>query len=250
MGIANSDEFVIMTSDSRRINTYCYVDDLSQVDEFEEIITENNKKTVQLSNGVLFGLSGIAQIGDEVRERLVGRTKPHYTIEDCELVLSEIMNDLHSRIPKDKNAKKDFHLRFLESSTGFHCSLMGFDKKQRTRSVSFCSGADRKLSSVTIPKDRMLWGFLAPSEDLLSNAKNFFKDIIPEETPLGTYFNHLIKVHTIISFLHPREVSQDCNYKVIIKENDRYQTLEGVISTEEYYNLLPPKEDMKAQFFS
>jgi hypothetical protein len=235
MSASISGQFVVMTSDTRRVNKKYWYDLVTG--EFEEVQNESlvisdekSIKTFKLSEYVLVGAGGTAELAEYIIEQLKNEVKPEDDLAVCKQALERV-------IQREKNNKEGpRYLSFLNQKKGLTIILNGFYRDASTGLVTFEAGRDSEISETKAPKGSYQYSMITPAEEYMKRIHELFH--IPKLNDEKTFENasakeirdivyqtiidHLATLHSIISYNHPVEVSPDVEFHVIALDENGF----------------------------
>lgn len=242
--------FVIKTSDTRRVRAEHKYNDQGVLERVEngKVFVEEGKdiKAHKITNLVLAGGGGFADISVHILELLKTAVKPDDDLAACRVTLEEIIK--HERQRTDGPP----YLDFLNTKDGVTFHLNGFYKDGTTGMLEFVSGIESKV--VEAKTGGYQFAAIAPFYEYIKRNKELFAlPYINTENISDTEFGstmyshiakHLANIHNAISFFHPEEVSADFETRILLKVNGEivYKKLEEDFSKN--HKLIKEKEAM------
>ncbi|MFB3160430.1 hypothetical protein ABLO26_03545 [Neobacillus sp. 179-J 1A1 HS] len=227
-----SGQLAFMTSDTRVVRAKYKTWDLdageAERDENEPLVVCDHKqsKTHRLSDFVLLGAGGIAELSMHLTDILKQEVKPEHDLADCRQILEAVIE--RERANKDG---PDF-LNFLNIDEGVSVIMNGFYRDGCTGLVCFKAGKDAKVT-----EDKSLNGYqytlIAPAKEYLRRTEELFnipklkdESIFEGLSPVErgkivfqTIFDHLVMIHGVTSYNHPVEISPDFEVHIITVED-------------------------------
>lgn len=210
------DDFVMVARDTRVVVEKGFGPDFSSDKLNKEIVRsfEIEDKACFLTDKVIFSMGGYMDHGSDILTLLHSRVKPDYDLDECEQELSNICQSYANMFKGTI-----FEERWKKTVEDFSVYLTGFDKNGWGRIVHY-NAIDGFLST---PKNDVIgFEFFAPTPDAYDALRKLYESdqIIPFGSPLDTLKSHMLKVHGVISHIQPREVSSECLYLILQKDEN------------------------------
>lgn len=250
-----SGQVAFMTSDTRVVRAKYKSWDLeageAERDENEPLIVcdEKQTKTHKVSDFVLLGAGGIAELSMYLTDILKREVKPDYDLSDCKDILQAVIERERANIDGP-----DF-LNFLNIDEGVSVIMNGFYRDGCTGLVCFDAGKDAVVTESKAPNNTYLYTLIAPAKEYLRrteelfnipklNDASTFEGLSPAESGkvvFHTIYDHLVMIHGVTSYSHPVEISPDFEIHVMTLENGvpRYNRIEmDLTETHKLYDRL------------
>lgn len=248
-----SGQVTFMTSDTRVVR--------AQFNDYERdfgaplvVCDEKQTKTHKISDFVLLGAGGIAELSMYLTDILKHEIKPEHDLSDCKEVLQAVIK--RERANTDG---PDF-LRFLDIDEGVSVILNGFYRDGCTGLVQFGAGKGSEVTESKAPNKTYIYTLIAPAKEYLRRTEELFnipqlndeaafEGLSPAESGeliFKTLYDHLVMIHGVTSYHHPVEISPDFEIHVMTLENGvpQYDRIElDMTETHKLYDQLSRKID-------
>lgn len=226
--------FCITTGDTRTVYHSATYDDMGNIEIEDEILekTDDATKVWFLSEYVMFCAAGKSDIINHIRKELQKRISSKDPLLQCSTILQDIIEEMR------KEKKSPFYFHFLNEDEHFAIVLNGFEYNGTCGFAYFISGQDNETQIRYTKKGEYDYIMLAPSEDYNNKKDEFLAaKVQANKKGLKETLNRMIKVHTVISFLQPDEVSRVCDYKILEwkKKYNRAKSKQGSKNVETFY---------------
>lgn len=237
--------FVLMTTDMRVLEVPHEVnaDGLYKpVEGAEKVISEERaSKTHRISEKVLLGAGGFADLTVYLTDQLRRAVKPSADLAECREALEQITDHLREEGPEE--------LRFLLGlDIGVTVLLAGFYHDGDTGLVTFTSGDKGTFEEERATVDNLHpANTIAPFKEYSDTEKGIFA-MLPLEVDvaaddfIGKVYvhlrDHLDTIHKVLSFAHPVEISPDYVMHSLVMVDGQVEYREHYFDHSDYHQKL------------
>ncbi|MFB6467666.1 hypothetical protein ACE38V_12820 [Cytobacillus sp. Hz8] len=210
MAVNVGGSFCITTGDTRTIYLQSYESEGKlEIDKNINKKANDAKKSIFISDYVMFCAAGNSDISIYIRDELLKRANRSTTLIKSTLIIDDIVKEMK----KEKNPP--FFYRFLDEPDRFAVVLNGFNDDGESGFAYLISGYE-ETGYRTVEKGEYDHILLSPSGDYNEKKQQLLgKEMASGNIGLVRALNRMFKVHTTISYLQPNEVSSECDYKII-----------------------------------
>lgn len=227
------DDFVLMTSDTRKRMKYYDGESLEENGRYGEPI-ETKEKIFKVSNFVNGSVGGILSFSQEASKRLVERVKENDYLDQCKGILEEIAGEIN------QERKEDAFFQKHHGKGSYGLYLTGY---YEDGSIGLVGLEGNKVHEL-----RSRQGFhymFSPTKEINNMVEQIFDfthDPVVNNNHLDTVVNALADRQAKISFLHPEVVSSTFLYMGFIKYPDGIRPFQGEWDLSEYVKQLQGAE--------
>lgn len=229
-----SGNFAFMTSDKRVVRAKYKESALEAgevvIDESvpKIVCDEKDTKTHRLTNSVLVGAGGTAELSIFLTNALKHAVKDGDDLSDCKEILETIIEEARAQDGPD-------FLRYLDIKEGVSVVLSGFYRDGCTGLVTFSGGKDAGVKEEKADEGYR-YTLIAPAKEYLRRPDELFNipqlndsdldELSPAERGSVVFqaiFDRLVLIHGVASYNHPIEISSDFDIHVITLEDGEFQ---------------------------
>lgn len=236
------DNYVIVSCDSSYQQVFYNMETGEEIDTHFSKLEETKSKVMQLTNKVLYGMSGIEQGHELILDKIAQKLKPTDDVKECQQLISGAIQEL---------IKKDQYFKYILEQDSVGGNLLGFNQDGTSSQYILSIGKESPNTFDKLPDN---FSMLNPYGFRQSIGGHVFGLGNPHgQMDFKTISKTVELVHGTLSYVNPQYVSSDCTFYIIKKRKKKgeyqYQFEKTTVDTSIHQKNLPSKKEVEAWLY-